>query len=151
MLTNLSLTMRMLRSPSLYVARDLLHGFFNPKDGESFETIVRRKIPLANENLQRQATAIVFTLMTQADYLKVIETELARVNADVRNIKAFADHKAVRDIARKVALDKETQSKIMSDHISTLQRLIVSMSQRIADSEHRLAKISREIDKHFDD
>jgi hypothetical protein len=153
MLTVLTQQLRTVRRQSLYNTRPLLQAYFNPVGGESYASMVQRKIPLANEGLQREATGIVSLLMMHADLLQVTKEELDGVNRDVRHIKEFdvGEHKAVRDRARNIVTNMKNATDAMLMYIDSLQRLAVSTSQRVANFEHRRFIIRREIDRYFGD
>jgi uncharacterized protein YfkK (UPF0435 family) len=150
-LTVLTQQLRAVRRQSLYNIRPVLRSYFNPSQGEAYAAMVRRKIPLANAALQREATGIVSLLMMCADVLEATKNELDRVNNDVRHIEEFdvGQHEEVRNIANTVAAKMKNSTQEMLMYIDSLQRLAVSMSHRIANLEHRRFIIRREIDRYF--
>jgi len=140
-----------LRPQSLYLSHGLLKSTLQVADGESYEDIVRRKLPLADEHLHREMSQMVFLLMAQAAVMEVTKAEVDRTAADVAGIQTFAgsEHEKVRNIAEKVAEAMRRESEKMVSTIDSLEALAKSISDRISESEERRTVINDEIGSFF--
>jgi len=72
-----------------YVADQAIRGIIRPPDGENYEGIVSRMVPLADAELRREVTAAVFRLSRQAGMLKVMHDEVERTQADLAALDTY--------------------------------------------------------------
>ena len=70
----------------LHVAHQEIRRLMQPQDGETYEAVVERMLPLADAELRRDVTAAVFGLTTQAMMLKVNKDEIDETQADLNRI-----------------------------------------------------------------
>jgi hypothetical protein len=108
-------------------------------------------IPLADGELRRDVTSAVFRLWTQAQMLKVIKDEVDRTQANLAQIETFSptSHDAVREQAEKVAENSALQDQKFLEIIASIDRLLRSIGERIAEAVARRQIIERELGRFF--
>ncbi len=134
-----------------YVADQAIRSIVRPQDGETYEAVVARMIPLADGELRRDVTAAVFRLSTQAGMLKVMKDEIDRTEADLAAIDTFApnSHQAVREQAQRTKAANEREVATFLSILDAVKQLRTTLASRIMEAEQRRKIIRRVVDKYF--
>ncbi|HEX4409934.1 MAG TPA: hypothetical protein VH206_14270 [Xanthobacteraceae bacterium] len=150
-LLNLLLEQTDLSDRLRYHARQVIQDIIRPQDGETYERLVERMVPLADPELRREVTAAVFQLSTQAEMLKVMHEEIQRTQQTLREIDQYAENSrdAVRSIAEKVLISNTKEVTTFLAIRASLRRLDDAIKQRIAEGTERREVIRKVVERYF--
>lgn len=135
----------------MHVADQAIRNLFRPRDGETYQTVVERMIPLSDEEMRRDVTAAVFRLSSQAGRVRAMKDEADRTEADLAAIDTFAPnfHQAVRDAVVRARAANQTEAATFLSIVDGIKKLCNTLARRITEAEERRKVIRRVLEQYF--
>jgi hypothetical protein len=135
----------------LHVADQAIRNLFRPRDGETYQAVVERMIPLTDEETRSDVTAAIFLLSNQAGRVKAMKDEVDRTEIELADINAFAPnfHQAVRGAAEraKAAYDREVAGFLST--VEGVKKRCSALRGRITEAEERRKVIRWILEQYF--
>ncbi|MBC9883860.1 hypothetical protein G8O24_42055 [Bradyrhizobium sp. INPA01-394B] len=132
---------------SITVVRDCIQF----QTGESFEAMVDRRLPLADDETKREVTGVVLSLVRQTTMLQLAKEEHTKSFKDLADLHLFAEEskQSVRDQAQRIDLSLKRLNEETAAEFDAVKRAADSLKNRLEEGEGRRKAIGRELDQYF--
>lgn len=134
-----------------YMSIVVIRDYVQFKDAETFEEMVHRRVPLADDDTKRELTGLVVSLMQQAGMLKVAKDEHTKAYKDLAEIHLFAESSkpGVRQLAELLDASLNRQEAVMAAEIQSFRQASNALNRRVEEAKTCREIIATELDRFF--